>query len=149
MNLSEWKTAAHADLRRLAGSLRRMAPGTLYGALASASVLPVVIAASQNNMEAGIMLGSVVGGIGANLLANWVQTWRDRNQEEIAADFTRLAQEKPEWLTGLDKVLSTLDVIPTLQNELPTADRAWFVATLQAELQRLGSSVRYEASAQG
>ena len=28
-------------------------------------------------------------------------------------------------------------------------DRAWFVATLQAELQRLGSSVRYEASAQG
>ncbi|MFZ1599206.1 MAG: NACHT domain-containing protein, partial [Anaerolineae bacterium] len=149
MNLSEWKTAAHDDLRRLAGSLRRMAPGTLYGALASASVLPVVIAASQNNMEAGIMLGSVVGGIGANLLANWVQTWRDRNQEEIAADFTRLAQEKPEWLTGLDKVLSTLDVIPTLQNELPTADRAWFVATLQAELQRLGSSVRYEASAQG
>ncbi|MGB4805959.1 MAG: hypothetical protein WBV59_25195, partial [Anaerolineae bacterium] len=61
------------------------------GALASASVLPVVIAASQNNMEAGIMLGSVVGGIGANLLANWVQTWRDRNQEEIATDFTRLA----------------------------------------------------------
>ena len=27
MNLSEWKTEAHANLRRLATNLRRMAPG--------------------------------------------------------------------------------------------------------------------------
>ena len=149
MNLSEWKTEAHANLRRLATTLRRMAPGTVYGALASASVLPVVIAASQSNVDAAIMLGSVVGGIGSNLVANWIQTWHDRSDEVIAADFTRLAQEQPEWLAGLDKALSSLDVIPTLQNELPAAERAWFAATLRTELQRLGSSVRYEATAQG
>ena len=138
MNLSEWKTKAHANLRRLATTLRRMAPGTVYGPLPSASVLPVVIAASQSNVDAAIMLGSVVGGIGSNLVANWIQTWHDRSDEVIAADFTRLAQEQPEWLAGLDTALLSLDVIPPLPKEPPAGARGWFAAQPRTVLQRLG-----------
>lgn len=44
MDLATWRDAAHANLTRLAGSLRRLAPNTLYGALSAAALLPVITA---------------------------------------------------------------------------------------------------------
>ena len=42
MDLNTWRAAAHDNLTRLAGSLRRLAPNTLYSALSAAALLPVV-----------------------------------------------------------------------------------------------------------
>ena len=57
MNLSEWKTEAHANLRRLATNLRRM----LYGALSASALLPVVMAANQGDFAAVAALGQPGG----------------------------------------------------------------------------------------
>jgi len=56
MDLQQWKSAAKARLAKLAGRVKQLTPGTVYGALCASSLLPVVAA-----------LGGVLGGVGGNL----------------------------------------------------------------------------------
>ncbi|WP_423226103.1 formylglycine-generating enzyme family protein [Candidatus Amarolinea aalborgensis] len=149
MNLSEWKTEAHANLRRLAGTLRRMAPGTLYGALASASVLPVVIAASQGDFAAVAALGSLVGGVGGNLIANQLQAWKDRSEADLALDLQAHATADPAWRDALDQMLNEFQAPQVLEVALDPTDRSWFADLLRRELAAIGSLVTYQATAQG
>ena len=47
MDLNTWRAAAHDNLARLAGTLRRLGPDTVYGALSAATLLPVITASQQ------------------------------------------------------------------------------------------------------
>ncbi len=145
MNLEQWKEAARRNLQRLAGRIGQLAPGTVYGALCSASLLPVVTAAQQGDFAALVALGSVVGGVGGNLIANQIQEWRDRNEEELAAELAHHATADPAWRDALDRVLAELQAPQVVQTTLAEADRAWFSDALRAELERLGNLAHYEA----
>ena len=70
MNLDEWKSAVNRRLRDLGKSIKVMAPGVLYGALSTATLLPVVTAANSGDFSALVTLAGIVGGVGGNLIAN-------------------------------------------------------------------------------
>ncbi len=149
MNLEKWKEAARRNLQRLAQRIGQLAPGTVYGALCSASLLPVVTAAQQGDFAALVALGSVVGGIGGNLIANQIQGWHERSEEELAAELGQRATADPAWRDALDAVLADLQAPQVVQAALAEADRAWFADALRAELERLGNLARYEALLEG
>lgn len=121
MNLQAWQAAARQNLTRLAGRLRRLAPGTLYGFLSATTLLPVVTAANQGNFAALVTLGSVVGGIGGDLVANQIQAWKDRSETELAAELQQRATADPTWRETLDTILAKLAAIQTVRETLSPA----------------------------
>ncbi len=92
-------------------------------------------------------LGGVLAGVGTNLLANRIQSWKDEAEaaRQLAAD----APEDAALRAELDAVLERLEALPQARAGLDEADRAWFVKTLGAELARLGNLARFEASLTG
>ena len=149
MNLDQWKEAARHNLQRVAARIGQLAPGTVYGALCSASLLPVIPAAQQGDYAALMALGSVVGGVGGNLIANQIQGWYDRSEEDLAAELVQHAAADPVWRDALDRVLAELQAPQIVQTTLGEVDRAWFGDALRAELARLGNLARYEALLEG
>ncbi|MBK6432560.1 NACHT domain-containing protein [Candidatus Amarolinea dominans] len=146
MNLQAWQAATRQNLGTLSGRLRRLAPGTLYGFLAATTLLPVVTAANQGDFAALVALGSVIGGIGGDLVANQIQAWKDRSEAELAAELQQAAAADPAWRQELDTVLEKLDAIQTVQAALGPADRTWFGETIRQELTSLGNLDRFQAT---
>lgn len=149
MDLATWRTAAHANLARLASSLRRRAPDTLYGALSAAALLPVITAFSQGDYAVLATLGSVVGAVGGNLVANQIQAWRDHSQDELANDLATRTAADTAWRDALDAVLLALQAVPAVETTLVDDDKTWFAHALREELDRLGNLARYEATLSG
>ncbi|HSN77226.1 MAG TPA: SUMF1/EgtB/PvdO family nonheme iron enzyme [Anaerolineae bacterium] len=149
MNLDQWKEAAQRNLQRLAQRIGQLAPGTVYGALCSASLLPVVTAAQQGDFAALVALGSVVGSVGGNLIANQIQGWHDRSEEELAAELGQRAAADPQWLETLDALLTQLEAPQMVQASLNEQDWSRLAEVLEKELTRLGSRVSVEIKGSG
>ncbi len=149
MNLEQWKEAARRNLQRLGQRIGQLAPGTVYGALCSASLLPVVMAAQQGDFAALVALGSVVGGVGGNLIANQIQAWRDRSEEELAAELGQRAAADPQWLETLDALLVQLEAPQAVQASLNEQDWSRLAKVLKGELASLGSRVSVEVKGSG
>ena len=119
MDLNEWKQRTAERLQRLAGKMRslveRGGPGFSYGALAAASILPVVAAASQGDYAAVGAAFNLVGGVGANLIANQIQAWKDRSEAELAPELAELARRDEKWRSALDKLLQEHESPRTVQ----------------------------------
>ncbi len=68
MDVNEWKQRTADRLQQLVGEMRSLVnwggPGFSYGALAAASILPVVAAASKGDYAALVAATGVVGGVG-------------------------------------------------------------------------------------
>ncbi|MFN8473874.1 MAG: SUMF1/EgtB/PvdO family nonheme iron enzyme [Anaerolineae bacterium] len=141
MDLNTWKQAARDRLVAIRDAFRGRAPGTLYGALSAAAILPVVAAVNQGDFAALVALTGVVGGVGGNLIANQIQAWKDKSEAEIAANLTEKAQADDQWREALDTLIEKLDVVAAVEVGLSQADQQWFQETLQAEVERLGSRV--------
>lgn len=141
MDLTTWKEAARQRLTAVGDTVRRRVPATVYGALSAAAILPVVAAVSQGDFAALVALTGVVGGVGANLIANQIQAWKDRSEAEIAADLAMKAETDAEWREALDTLIEKLDAVEGAQAGLSEKDRQWFQETLQAEVEHLGSGV--------
>ncbi len=153
MNLSQWRNAAQTNLRRLAGTLRRAAPNALYGFLSAATLLPVVTASQQAMAQGDLAVVLAIGGLlkdlGVNLVAGQIQTWKARTEAELASELQAHAAADPAWREALDRLLNEFEAAPTAAAALAADDRTWFEEALRGELQRLGSRVRYEATAHG
>ena len=121
----------------------------MYGALCSASLLPVVTAAQQGDFAALVALGSVVGGVGGNLIANQIQGWHERSEEELAAELGQRAAVDPQWLETLDALLTQLEATQVVQASLSEQDWRRVAAVLQNELDRLGSRVSVQVKGSG
>lgn len=142
MDLNAWRQATRARLLGLTDAVREMTPGMAYGALCSASLLPVVTAANGGDFTALVALSGVVGGVGGNLIANQIQTWKDRSDEELAVELTTLAREDAQWRETLDTLLAELETPRVVQAILSEADRDWFAETLRAGLAEVGSGLK-------
>lgn len=141
MNIAEWKSAVNQRLQTLGDSIHTLAPGVLYGALSTATILPVVTAANQGDFSALLAFGSLVSGIGGNLIANQIQAWKDRSEAEIAEELTEQATVSPEWRDALDTLLREFEAPRVVQAILSEADRDWFVDALRSELDDIGSGL--------
>jgi formylglycine-generating enzyme required for sulfatase activity len=116
---------------------------SLYGFLSAMALWPVVEAVREGDLAALLALGSVAAGIGSNLLANQIQSWKD--ETDAASQLAQAAAENEEIQAALDAVLEKLDVVAQAQASLDESEQAWFVETLQEELVRLGNQARFQA----
>lgn len=149
MNLDEWKSAVNTRLHDLGNSMQLLTPGVLYGALSTATVLPIVTAFNQGDYSALVALAGVVGGVGGNLIANQIQAWKERSEAELAPELAEKAAQSPEWRAALDALLKEFQAPRVVQAILSEADRDWFVAALRQELTTIGSSLTISVDNQG
>ncbi|MCP4694924.1 MAG: NACHT domain-containing protein, partial [Desulfobacterales bacterium] len=129
----------------------REAPHLVYGGLCGMTIWPLVEAAQSGLlMPAALALGSIAGGVGANLIANRLEKWKERADEaEVHEWAAENAQNNPDLRDALDAIMEHLDVIARAEAGLDEEDRAWFSETLAEELRQLGNFPRYEARLTG
>ena len=89
MQPSTWLTNARQRLATFAQHIDDWAPSTLYGAVAGASLLPLAAA----NADPREVLAGIIGGIGANLLANQLEAWRQRAEGDKVALAKQLSND--------------------------------------------------------
>jgi hypothetical protein len=120
---------------------------SVYAFLAVATLWPVVEKAHAGDWQALAALGGVLAGVGSNLLANRIQSWKDEADaaRQIAAD----SAPEPGLRVELDAVLQQLETFTLARQALPEAERSWFGETLRAELARQSNLARFEAHLTG
>lgn len=154
-----WKESARQKLQELSKWLQRRrqedVPYLVYGTVAGLTVWPLVESAVTTGQLAPV-IGAIYGtaaGVGANLLANQIEAWKNRvtppTEDEVATWLAEQAAANADLRQTVDSILEKLDAISLAQNGLPAPERDWFVQTLQAELARLGSQVTFTATLQG
>ncbi|MBI1299718.1 SUMF1/EgtB/PvdO family nonheme iron enzyme [bacterium] len=144
MDLQTWKERIRDRVTAAAGWLRRATPGMTYGALSASTLMPVIAAANSGDFAALVTLTSVVGGVGGNLIANQIQKWHDKNEEQLAAELEQLAVSKPEWREALDTLILELETPRIVQAILGEAEWDRFQLLLRQELATLGNLASYE-----
>ena len=140
MDMENWRQAVSEKLNKLSKRLNGMTPSMLYGTLCSATILPVISAATQGDFASVAALTGVVGGVGGNLIANQIQSWRDRSEEDLATELINNAQGDDQWRQTLDTLLAEFQAPHQIQANLNKADRTWFTDTLKDQLAQLDSN---------
>ena len=101
-------------------------------------------------LSLAITLLTVAGNVGANLIAEQLQRWRDQARPVTEPEVVTWVQEqvatKDELRQALDQLLETFQAIPEGQNSLSEDDKNWFSEKLQRELARLGNLPRFRAT---
>ncbi|HEX9971517.1 MAG TPA: NACHT domain-containing protein, partial [bacterium] len=124
--------------------MKRARAKSIYAFLSASTIWPIVEAARAGNWEAAMALGGVVAGLGSNLLAERIQTWKDK--VDAAQKIEQEVIKNPALRNEIDLVLEKLDSISLAHSTLPEPDRNWFLKTLQEELSKLGSLSKFEAT---
>lgn len=146
-NFNSWKQAVSQNIKGWKERFKRSGVNSLYYGLTATSLLPVVQAYHTGEVApAMIALGGVSVGVGANLLANKIQGWKDKTEAQIATDL----QTAPELKETLDQLLEKMEAITEAQKDLPAdSDRLWFEKTLKEELTKIGSRISFHATLTG
>lgn len=92
MTTPTWLLQARQGLVTFVKTIEDWAPSTFYGAVAGASILPL-LATSGDPKE---VLAGIVGGVGANLIANQLEAWKDRSNGKDSGDETAFAKQLSE-----------------------------------------------------
>ena len=157
-DIDRWTQATAGKLRGIGRWLDRRkyreVPYLIYGTLCGLSLWPLVERAQAGDTLPVMMaLGSVTGGIGANLIANQIQHWADRagkvTEEEIVEWVAEHAPEDVELRGALDEILERVDAVRVAQERMDEDERQLFLSALHNELQKLGNLSRFEAVLEG
>lgn len=146
VDITAWREVVKIHLESRRHLLRQIAPNTLYGFLAASTLAPFLAAVNQGDFGVLSVLMSVVGGVGGNLIANYLQTWKDRTEAELPIELTAKAEVNPEWREALDRLLLEFDVPRLVQETVEESDQEWFIDALRRELARIGSSITVESN---
>ena len=146
-DVKKWKTDIAAWWRDHGANYKaaaaRLGVRTGYGLIALSALLPLIPALAEDPFTVGVALSSLVGGVGANLIAEMVQRTRDKatKGQGLEAEITA----SPELRETLDKLLAELEVIPTVRENL---GEQWteFVAGLQKEMAELDGFPHLQAN---
>ena len=131
-------TTSRRKLAELARTIEDWTPKTLYGAIAGMTLLP--LAATSDDPRT--VLAGIVGGIGANLIANQLEAWKERDNEDeqtLAAQLVENARADDDLRNALDTLLAKVDALQTLVDHLPETERATTVQLLETQFKKLGS----------
>lgn len=145
MNIQQWQAHIREQLTESTALLQRMVPGMSYGALATATLLPVVAAVKGGDITAITGLYTLLGNVGAGLVTNLIQEWKDREEAETLAELpqaiTAQIAADDEAQTAFDKLINELETVRLTLESGALPDPAAFVDALRAELTQLGSTV--------
>jgi len=148
MNLDTWKTRVAQTMQKLSYWLQQQQANTpylVYGTLTGLTLWPLVEQAAQTGQLAPAIGGlySVAAGVGANLVANQVEAWKNRADKPTEAEvmaWTQQQAQNPDTRDYMDEMIAQLD---TLKAARLTPE--WHTQLL-AELQKLGNLPRFEAT---
>jgi hypothetical protein len=145
-DLKVWKIEAKKRLEGWANrweAARQSGVQSLYAFLCSMALWPVVEAGQRGEFAALAALGHVAAGIGGNLIANMIQTWKD--EAGGAQEIEKRVSCEPAIRDALDNILEKLDMLPQAGSELPDTEKAWFQKMLEGELRHLGNIARFRS----
>ena len=156
-SLDIWRVGLKGRLDDVGAWLRQQwredVPQAVYAALTGLTLLPLVDACQSGEMWPVMMtLGSIVSGVGGNLLAEQLQRWHDRavpvTEDEVmawATAQTAVSANREDF----DTLLQRLETISLVQAQLTETDQAWFRQRLLAELSQLDNLSRFQATLNG
>ena len=158
-----WRTRTAEKLRgissRLAYWKNTQAPCYVYGIIGGLSLWPLIETAIKTppgeNLPTSlfIALGSVVGSIGGNLIAEQLQRWVDRasevNESQVKSWLSKEALQNVELREAIDTLIHKMDAINLARRSLNDYERLWFDEKLRHELMQLGNIGKFEISLQG
>ena len=147
MNLDDWKVRVQSDVAAMGRFLRGFAPGTLYGFMATSTLMPLANAATLTQTTQ--LLASIVGSDGADRIAGELRGWRDRSEAEVARELRLHVVDDDDLRNAIDVVMHEVGTLQALQDTLSEADQAWFRESLRTEMAQLGNANHYAAMVTG
>src|SRR5262249_52763659 len=146
-NLDTWKVVFAERLPRRRQRMQHSGSTSLYAFVSAMALWPAVAAVQGGTWAALAVLGSVVAGVGGNLLANRLQSWKD--EADGARQLATALATEPGLRAEIDAVLEKLDAVAAAKQALPEAEHQWFTETLQRELASHGTVERFTAQLTG
>ena len=148
-----WRDSAAVKLgefgRRLKMFGRVDLPYIAYGTVAGLSVWPLVETVVSTGQLSSILgaLYSTAAGIGANLIANRIESWKDGaeppTEDEVIAWVAGEAGNA-ELRAALDDIVARLEAIPHALSAADESERENLRAILLREAAQLGNLTRFE-----
>ena len=145
-DIEKWKEQLANNFSGWRARMSAAGVNSAYYFIAASAFLPIA-QAFQNGQLEPLLFVPVASGIGANLLANIVQHWRD--EATAAVQLQEAVKSDPELQPKLDALLQQLDAISLAEKSLSETDRAWFAKTLNAELAQFKSGITYTTTLTG
>ncbi len=143
-DLKQWKSDLKNRFIDWKPRMRSTGAKSVYAFVSAAALWPIAYAYQQSDLAAVMTLGGVLAGLGSNLLANQIQSWKD---EADAAQKLAAAVEEDEALRAeIDAVLKKLKALDIAKQALPEDERDWFTETLQHELSAWGKYIVLDGS---
>ena len=151
-----WKTKALENLKKIRHNINKGSASFVYASLAGMSLWPLVEASFKIpsgvpvTHHFGIILGSIFGSVGANIISNKIETWRDNaidvNENEVIQWIKTDVLNNPELRQAIDDMIQKVDAISTAQMSLSQEDKQWFNETLQKEMAKIGNLKQFQAN---
>ncbi|MBI4587624.1 MAG: hypothetical protein HY725_02195 [Candidatus Rokubacteria bacterium] len=153
-DLDHWKERLRERLDGWWRRAERAGATSVYAGLTAAALWPLVEAAQKGEMIQVILaLGAVSGGVGANLIAEQIQRWKDRTdrigEEDVAAWVEERVGREGNLRNALDDILERLEVVAAVGAGLGADERRAFEDALRTDLERLGNLARFQATVCG
>ncbi|HEY5869003.1 MAG TPA: hypothetical protein VI542_26150, partial [Candidatus Tectomicrobia bacterium] len=145
--LETWKTAFAERLPQWRQRMQSLGVTSMYTFISAMALWPVAAVVQSGDRQMLLALGGVLAGVGANLLANRLQDWKD--EADAARDIATNVTAEPALRTELDAVLTSLEAFQHARQALPASEHAWFDETLRNELTRQGNWERFSAHLTG
>lgn len=119
-----------------------------YSTIAGLTIWPLVEAAVKTGQWQTVLITfySVVSGVGANLMAEQLQRWRDQAQKnepisenDVIAWIGQNAANRTEARQAIDAIITHFEAIPQLRRATDGKDWQEIADSLRSELQKLGT----------
>lgn len=158
MNIDIWREKAAIKLKDIGIWLnyhyQRDVPYLTYGTLAGLTIWPLVEAAVTTGQAAPVIgaIYSVAGGVGGNLVANQIESWKDRAESPTEAEVIEAITQQvtnDDLRDSLDIIIEQLGAITLAQEGLNDDDRNRFKYQLRLDLEALGNLDKFEAELEG
>ncbi len=140
MDPALWLKAARKRLAAFARTIEDIAPSSLYGATIGATLLPLAMTSGDPRE----VLAGLIGGIGANLIANQLEAWKDRDLADeiaVAKALTNAAKADPELRAAFDELLKRIDALEVVIHEITEDDRQAIVDLLDRQFAKAESKL--------
>jgi formylglycine-generating enzyme required for sulfatase activity len=138
-SLEDWKKSVAQQARKWGQNIQRFGVKGGYALAAFTAMAPLMegLKLGADPAQLTLLMTTLVGGIGSNLLAEIIQRWKDKadtpeDQQKFLTDLTQKASQDPELAKALEQIVDQL-AVPVLQEILNPTARAEILSEIQRE----------------